>query len=106
MSFIKILILFLFNIYLSFNIYSIDLLKGGCESDFPPYNFYQNKKLVGIDTEIVNLVLNKLGVYFTVETYPWSRVILLLQKHEIDFAWQFVETTERKKEFNLAGPIR
>ena len=106
MLFIKILILFLFNIYFSLNIYSNDFLKGGCESDFPPYNFYANNKLVGIDTEIVSLVLNKMDVHFTVETYPWSRVILLLQKHELDFAWQFVETPERKKEFNLAGPIR
>ncbi len=30
----------------------------------------------------------------------------MLQKHELDFAWQFIDSPERRKDFNLAGPIR
>ena len=102
----KILFILFFNIYFSLNIYSSEVLNGGCEADYPPYNFYSNNKIVGIDTDIVTFVLNKMGVHYKFETYPWSRVLVLLQKNELDIAWQFVDSPERRKDFNLAGPIR
>ncbi|APJ03180.1 substrate-binding periplasmic protein [Silvanigrella aquatica] len=102
----KFLIAILFHFYLTLNIYPTETIKGGCESNYPPYNFYDNDNLIGIDSEIINLVFKKMGVNFAIETYPWQRVLFLLQNEKLDFAWQFVETPERKKEFNLAGPIR
>jgi hypothetical protein len=44
------------NIYLSFNMFSVEILKGGYKSNFPPYNFFKNAKLI-INTEIVGQLL-------------------------------------------------
>ena len=86
--------------------YSVEW-RGACEINFPPFNYIdKNGKKVGMDTEIIDLVMKKIGSPFSIQTVPWNEVFNLLQNEKVDFAWQFVGTPERKKLFHLVGPFR
>lgn len=77
-----------------------------CEENYPPYNYIENGEIVGLDAEIVLQVMKKLRKQVKIETYPWAKVYSKLLDNQIDFAWQFVGTQERKELFHLVGPIR
>ncbi len=77
-----------------------------CEENYPPYNYIENGKIVGLDLEIVQEVMKKVRKQLKIETYPWAKVYSKLLVNQIDFAWQFVGTPERKELFHLVGPIR
>jgi polar amino acid transport system substrate-binding protein len=83
-----------------------EVWKGACERDFPPFNFMKSGNHIGMDTEIVALIMKKLNIKFTIETDTWDGVFHLLKKEEVDFAWQFVDTPDRRKLFHLVGPFR
>ena len=102
-----------YNILLLFTIFFIninakaDTWKGACETDFPPYNYQKNGQNIGMDTKIVELVMKKMkNITYSFETFPWARVLKTLEEGNIDFAWQFVDTPERREKFILVGPIR
>ncbi|WP_186644509.1 substrate-binding periplasmic protein [Fluviispira vulneris] len=106
-GFIKLIKNILILYFISFiPVYSEEVWKGACEANFPPYNYIKDGKMVGMDTEIVELVMHKIGVKYTKETYPWQTVVNYLEDNEIDFVWQMVETKERRNKFILIGPIR
>lgn len=79
---------------------------GACETYFPPYNFKEGEKFKGIDTEIVMLVMSKLGVPFSIKDESWEEVFNDLKSGKVDFGWQFVDNSARRHMFNLVGPIR
>ena len=85
--------------------YSVEW-KAACETNYPPFNYIKNGKKVGMDYEIIDLVMKKIGIKYTVRNDSWDEVSSLLKDEEIDFAWQFVPTKERQKQFYLVGPIR
>ncbi len=87
------------------NLFAIDWV-GACERDYPPYNFIENGKYLGIDTEIVTLVMKKLKINFSIQTDSWDTVYRNLKENKYDFAWQFVDTPARRKLFHFVGPIR
>jgi polar amino acid transport system substrate-binding protein len=77
-----------------------------CEENFPPYNFIENGVKTGIDTEIVQAVLKRIGVQADLQVYPWNRVVYLLDKDEVDLAYQFAQSPERMEKYVMVGPIR
>jgi polar amino acid transport system substrate-binding protein len=81
--------------------------KGACETNFPPFNYLdRDGKNIGMDTEIVDLIMKKIGISYTIKNTSWDGVFSLLKNKKIDFAWQFVGTKERRKTFYLIGPFR
>ena len=79
---------------------------GSCEDNYPPYNYIENGIPVGLDTEIVQHVMNKIGKKLIIKTAIWSHVYKNLLENKVDLAWQFIGSEERKKIFFLVGPIR
>jgi hypothetical protein len=61
---------------------------------------------MGMDYEIIDLIMKQLKIKYSVKNESWDDVVSLLSDDDIDFAWQFVPTPERKKLFYLVGPIR
>jgi polar amino acid transport system substrate-binding protein len=96
---------FLFCVFFMQNSFSEEW-KGACETNYPPFNYIKNGTRVGMDYEIIALVMKKLGIGYSIRNDSWDKVILLLKEDEIDFVWQFVPTSERHKLFYLVGPIR
>ena len=79
---------------------------GACEENYPPYNYIENGFPTGLDTEIVQHVMNKIGKKIIIRTANWSNVYKNLLESKVDLAWQFIGSEERKKLFFLVGPIR
>ncbi|KFX71672.1 amino acid ABC transporter substrate-binding protein [Pseudomonas taeanensis MS-3] len=78
------------------------------DEQFAPYSFSQNPDdtPLGLDVELVNAVLSEAGVEYKLRLYPWERVKQMLARGEVEMAFQFAGTPERKAQYNLVGPIR
>lgn len=77
-----------------------------CEEYYPPYNYSENGKLVGLDTEIVQHVMSKIKKKYVITPAVWTDVYQKMLDNKIDFSWQFVGTPERRELFHLIGPFR
>lgn len=73
---------------------------------FPPYSWLDGTRPAGLDTEIVDAVLTRIGVTPRYEAMPWNRVLKRLDLDGYDLAFQFVETPERREKYLLVGPFR
>lgn len=75
---------------------------------FPPYVFLDpaTKRAAGLDVEIVAAALEAAGQPFEIQLYPWERAKRMLDGGQVDAAFQFVGTPERRAQHRLAGPIR
>ncbi|WP_426416143.1 substrate-binding periplasmic protein [Aestuariirhabdus sp. LZHN29] len=40
---------------------------------YPPYNYLDNDQVVGLSTEIVRKVMDRSGLNYSIELYPWTR---------------------------------
>ncbi|TWC40114.1 amino acid ABC transporter substrate-binding protein (PAAT family) [Pseudomonas sp. SJZ079] len=78
------------------------------DEQFAPYSFSQNPDGTpqGLDVELVDAVLREAGVEYRLRLYPWERVKQMLGRGEVEMAFQFAGTPERKAQYNLVGPIR
>ncbi|WP_168206279.1 ABC transporter substrate-binding protein [Labrenzia sp. PHM005] len=76
------------------------------EYDFPPYNYYEDTKYKGIDTEIVRLIVTELGHKPSFAQLPWKRVVKSVESNDVDLGFQFVGTKERFEKFHMVGPFR
>lgn len=75
---------------------------------FAPYS-YQNEagaKPQGLDVEIVQAVMAEARIPYQLHLYPWERVKQMLGNGDMDMAFQFAGTAERRAQYELAGPIR
>lgn len=74
--------------------------------NFPPYNFTLKGKRTGLDTEIVNTALARIGVLPVHQALGWQEVLDNLEKDKLDLAFQFVGTAARFEKYHMIGPIR
>ncbi len=78
-----------------------------CETDFPPYNYVDPEgRFVGLDMAIVNAVMEHIQVDLEVIKVPWDRVTKMLNRGDIDFAFQFVGVPSRFERYIMVGPFR
>jgi polar amino acid transport system substrate-binding protein len=77
-----------------------------CDDNFPPYNFVDDNKVVGLDAEIVAAMVKQAGAEVDFEPQPWSRVQDLLERGEVDAAFQFVGRPDRFEKYFMIGPHR
>lgn len=77
-----------------------------CDNNFPPYNFIDNGRVVGLDAEIVAAMVKQAGAAVQFEPQPWSRVQDLLERGEVDAAFQFVGRPDRFEKYFMIGPHR
>lgn len=76
------------------------------EENFPPYNFTENGKRTGIDTQIIEAVFTAIGVTPVHRVLPWAEVIAAVDMNLVDVAYQFVGNPERFEKYHLIGPHR
>lgn len=77
-----------------------------CDDNFPPYNFVDGGRVVGLDAEIVAAMVKQAGAEVQFEPQPWSRVQDMLERGEIDAAFQFVGRPDRFEKYFMIGPHR
>lgn len=74
----------------------------GTNAEFPPYEFYQNGQITGIDMDIMQAVCDRLQMEMKIEDMAFDSVITAVSTGKIDIgASGFTVTEERKKNINF-----
>ncbi|QDQ28524.1 amino acid ABC transporter substrate-binding protein [Chitinimonas arctica] len=78
------------------------------EEGYPPYNYTDpsNGRPTGLDVELVTTILNDAKVEYELKMVPWERLKRLLDAGQVDLAFQFLDTPERRARYLLVGPFR
>lgn len=70
---------------------------------FPPYEYYEGNKIVGIDAEIAEAVATKLGLKLEIEDMEFDSIITAVQSGKADMGLAGITVTEdRKKNVNFS----
>ena len=74
----------------------------GTNAEFPPYEYYENNEIVGIDVDIMQSIADKLGMELKIEDMAFDSIIPAVSTGKIDVgAAGFTVTEERKKNVNF-----
>ncbi len=74
----------------------------GTNAEFPPYEYYENGSIVGLDMDIMQAVCDKLGMEMEVEDMAFDSIIPAISTGKVDIgAAGFTVTEERKKNVNF-----
>ena len=72
---------------------------------FPPYEFYEGEKIVGIDAEIAAAVAEKLGLELKIEDMEFDSIITAVQTGKVDMGLAGMTVTEeRLKNIDFTDP--
>ena len=79
-----------------------DTLVMGTNAAFPPYEFYENDAIVGIDAEIAAAICGKLGYDLEILDMDFNGLISAVASGKIDFAMAgMTKTPEREQNVNF-----
>ncbi|APJ03591.1 substrate-binding periplasmic protein [Silvanigrella aquatica] len=104
MKFIKLFFLILSTIYSSY-IYSTTKLTLITEDFRPPLNMLVNDKITGMSTEIMQELMRREKIEYTLDIYPWARGVNMTQKQNNTALFSTTRTPEREKLFKWVGPL-
>ena len=65
---------------------------------FPPYEYYEGEKIVGIDAEIAAAIAEKLGLELVIENMEFNSIITAVTTGAADFGLAGMTVTEKRKE--------
>ena len=73
-------------------------------AEFPPYEFYEGDKIVGIDAEFAAAIAEKLGMELKIEDMAFDSIIPAVQSGKADFGAAGMTVTEdRQKEVDFSN---
>lgn len=67
-------------------------------ASFPPYEYYEGDKIVGIDAEIAALIAEKLGLELEIADVEFDSIIPGVQSNKYDMGMAGMTVTEERKE--------
>ncbi|MBS7644759.1 MAG: transporter substrate-binding domain-containing protein [Candidatus Bathyarchaeia archaeon] len=73
---------------------------------YPPYQYLDKGRVVGLDHDIVVNAFKIVGVDVKIELHPWDKCIEMLDNGVADAIFQMVKTPEREKKYLFSDPIR
>jgi len=65
-------------------------------ASFPPYEYYENEKIVGIDAEVAELIAEKLGMTLEIKDMEFSSIIGAVQTGSVDMGMAGMTVTEER----------
>ncbi len=65
---------------------------------FPPYEFYENEKIVGIDAEIAGKIAEKLGMTLEIVDTEFGSIVAGVQTGKFDMGMAGMTVTDERKE--------
>ena len=74
-----------------------DTLVMATSADFPPYGFYDDQKIVGIDAEVAQAIADKLGYELDIQDMAFESVIPSVVSGKADIALSGITITEDRK---------
>ena len=73
--------------------------------EFPPYEYYENEKPVGIDMELIQAIGDKIGMKVQIEDMAFDSIINAVDSHKADVGIAgMTMTEERLKSINFTMP--
>lgn len=73
-----------------------NVLKMGTNAAFPPYEYYEGDKIVGIDAEIGALIADKLGMKLEIVDMDFNGIIAAVQNGSIDMGMAGMTVNEER----------
>ena len=73
-----------------------DTLTMGTNASFPPYEYYEDGKVVGIDAEIAAAIAEKLGMNLEIADMDFKAIIPAVTEGKIDFGMAGMTVTEER----------
>ncbi len=70
----------------------------GTNAEFPPYEYYEGDKIVGIDAEIAAAIADKLGMELKIEDMAFDAIIPAITSGKIDMGMAGMTVTEERKQ--------
>ena len=70
----------------------------GTNAEFPPYEFYEGDKIVGIDAEIAAAIADKLGMKLVIEDMAFDAIIPAVTSGKIDMGMAGMTVTDERKQ--------
>ena len=75
-----------------------DALVMATNAEFPPYEYFEGDKIVGIDAEIAEAISAKIGAELTIEHVDFDSIIPGVQSGKYDFGMAGLTVTDERKE--------
>ncbi|MBQ4629781.1 MAG: basic amino acid ABC transporter substrate-binding protein [Clostridia bacterium] len=73
-------------------------LKMATNAAFPPYEYKEGEKIVGIDAEIAEAIAKELGMKLEIVDMEFDSIITAVDKGEVDFGMAGMTVTDERKE--------
>ncbi|WP_173384945.1 transporter substrate-binding domain-containing protein, partial [Fibrobacter succinogenes] len=70
----------------------------GTNAEFPPYEYYEGDKIVGIDAEIAAAIADKLGMELKIEDMAFDAIIPAITSGKIDMGMAGMTVTDERKQ--------
>ncbi|WP_422377546.1 substrate-binding periplasmic protein [Roseibium sp.] len=87
---------------------AVDCPRGGTllagASDYRPYQKVEGKDVSGMDVEVLEAVLGKLGCSLKIDALPWARHLKGIQDGSVDIASPVSKTEERESYAHFTSP--
>lgn len=83
--------------------HSNGVLTLGTNAEFPPYEYYKNNQVTGIDMDIMRAICDELGMELQIEDMAFDSIIAAVSTGKVDVgASGFTVTEDRKKNVNFS----
>ncbi|WP_243342980.1 ABC transporter substrate-binding protein [Anaerococcus sp. AGMB09787] len=90
------------NVETTSNLVSDGIIDLGTSADFPPFEFYKDQEMTGIDIDIANEISKKIGIEIKFHDMEFSAIIASIESGKLDGGMSgFTVTDERKKQVNF-----
>ena len=74
--------------------------------NYPPFNMSgDSESIIGVSTEIVEVLFKRAGVDYTLELLPWQRAFSMALEEQNTAVFSTTRTAEREEKFKWVGPI-
>lgn len=74
--------------------------------EYPPYNMTGDKGgVTGVSTDIVRQLLDRAGVDYKIEIYPWQRAVSMAKQLPNTCVYSMSKTPERTPDYTWIGPL-
>ena len=81
------------------------VLTMGTNAEFPPYEYFEDQKIVGIDAEIAAAIAEKLGMTIDIKHMDFNAIITAVDRHEVDMGMAGLTVSEeRLQSVNFTTP--
>ena len=72
---------------------------------YPPFQWEEDGKIVGPSAQIVEAIIKKVGIEFTLDLYPWARAYKIAQGQKNVLIYSITRSEKREKLFKWVGAL-